>query len=49
MLRQSNGYELDRFRFRKEICKNWFTNRVVGDLNILSRCVPDADTDESLK
>ena len=25
---QTNGYKLEKFRFKKEIGKNWFTNRV---------------------
>ena len=26
---QTNGFELEKFRFRKFIGKNWFTNRIV--------------------
>ena len=28
---RSNAYKLEKFRFRKEMGKNWFTNRVVDD------------------
>lgn len=34
---RSNECKLDRFRFRKEICKNWFTNRLVEEWNKLSK------------
>ena len=29
---RSNGYKLEKFRFREEIGKNWFTNRVLDVL-----------------
>ena len=31
------GFKLDKFRFRKEIGENWFTNRVVEEWNKLSK------------
>ncbi len=46
---RSNGYKLDKFRFRKEIGKNFFTNRVVGEWNKLPANVVDANTIESFK
>ena len=30
------GYKLEKFRFKKEIGKNWFTNRIVDEWNRLS-------------
>lgn len=30
---RSNGFKLDKFRFRKDIGKSWFTNRVVDEWN----------------
>ena len=41
---RSNGYKLDKFRFKKEIGKNWFTNRVVDEWNKLSNHVVSAET-----
>ena len=41
---RSNGYKLDKFRFRKEIGRNWFTNRVVDEWNGLSEHVVGADS-----
>ena len=28
---QTNGFKLNKFKFRKEIRKNWFTNKVVEE------------------
>ncbi len=33
---RSNEFKLDKFRFSKDIGKNWFTNRVVDEWNRLS-------------
>ena len=41
---RSNGCKLDKFRFRKEIGKNWFTNRVVNEWNRLSEHVVGAES-----
>ena len=41
--------KLDKFRFRKEIGKNWFTNRVVDEWNKLSINVVNAETIDSFK
>ena len=46
---RGNGYKLDKFRFRKDIGKNWFTNRVVDQWNKLSKYVVDANSIESFK
>lgn len=40
---------LDKFRFRKEIDKSWFMNRIVDEWNKLSSNVIDANTRESFK
>ena len=32
---RSNGFKLEKCRFRKLIGRNWFTNRVVDDWNRL--------------
>ena len=42
-------FKLDQFRFRKEIGKNWFTNRVVDEWNKLSVYVVNAETIDSFK
>ena len=36
---QTNGFKLNKFRIRKYICKNWFTNRVIEEWNKLSKHV----------
>ena len=46
---RTHGYKLDKFRFRKEIGKNWFTNRVVDEWNKLSVNVVNAETIDSFK
>ena len=45
----SNGYKLEKFRFRKEIGKNWFTNRVVDEWNRLSGHVVSAKSIDCFK
>ena len=46
---RTNGYKLDKFRFMKDVGKNWFTNRVVGEWNKLSEYVVGAETIDSFK
>ena len=46
---RSNGFKLERCRFRKEIGKNWFTNKVVEDWNKLSQQVISSQTIGSFK
>ena len=46
---RTNGFKLEKFRFRKEIGKNWFTNRVVDEWNRLSRHVVSANTIDCFK
>ena len=41
---RTNGFKLDKFRFRKKISKNWFTNRVVKEWNKLSKHVVSSGT-----
>ena len=33
---RNNGFKLEKFRFRKVLGKNWFSNRVVEEWNGLS-------------
>lgn len=46
---RTNGFKLDKFRFKKEIGRNWFTNRVVDEWNRLSRDVVGATTLDCFK
>ena len=46
---RSNGFKLDKFRFNREIGKNWFTNRVVDEWNRLSSHVVSANTIDTFK
>ncbi len=46
---RSNGSKLDKFRFNKDIGKNWFTNRVMDEWNRLSIHVVSANTMDSFK
>ena len=46
---RSNGFKLDKFRFRKEIGRNWFTNRVVEEWNRLDSHVVEAASLGSFK
>ena len=41
---RTNGFKLEKFRFRKEIGKNWFTNRVVDEWNRLNEHVVGAES-----
>lgn len=40
---------LDKFRFRKNIGKNWFTDNVVDECYTLSKFVVDGNTFETCK
>lgn len=41
---RGNGYKLKKHRFRTDVGRYWFTNRVVNDWNGLSRDVVSAET-----
>ncbi|KAK8720446.1 hypothetical protein OTU49_013315, partial [Cherax quadricarinatus] len=41
---RSNGFKLEKFRFRKDIGKHWFGNRVVDEWNKLPSTVIEAKT-----
>lgn len=40
---------MGKFRFREEVGKTWFTNRIVDERNKLSRYIFDPNTTESVK
>ena len=44
-----NGFKLDMFRFRKDVNKNWFTNKVVEEWNKLSKHMVSTGTIDILK
>lgn len=46
---RSNGFKSDKFRFNKDIGKNWFTNRVVDEWNRLDSHVVGANTIATFK
>ena len=46
---RNNGFQLEKFRFRKEIGRIWFSDRVVDEWNRLSNHIVGADTMESFK
>ena len=46
---RNNGFKLEKSRYKKEIGKNWFSNRVVDKWNALSGQVVSARTIESFK
>ena len=46
---RNNGFKIEKDRFKKEIGKNWFANRVVDEWNGLSSQVVGAKTIESFK
>ena len=41
---RTNGFKLDKFRYWKDVGKNWFTNRVVEEWNKLSKHVVSVRT-----
>ena len=45
---RTNGFKLDKFRYRKDIGKNWFTNRVIEEWNKLSKHVASVGTVDTL-
>ncbi len=46
---RGNGFKLDKFRFNKDIGKNWFTTRGVNEWNRLSSHVVGANTVDTFK
>ncbi len=46
---RSSGFKLDKFKFSKDIGRNWFTNRVVDEWNRLSSHVVSANTIDTFK
>ena len=46
---RNNGLKLEKFRFRKEIGRNWFSNRVVDMWNSLPYEVVNAESMDSMK
>ena len=46
---RTNGFKLNKFRYRKDINNNWFTNMVVEDYNKVSKHVVGAGTIDTLK
>ena len=46
---RNNGFKLEKFRFKKEIGRNWFSNRVVDEWNGLSKQVVSAKSLGSFK
>ena len=46
---RTNGFKLDKFRYRKNIGKNWCTNRVVEEWNKLSKHVVSGGTVDIFK
>ena len=46
---RNNGFKLEKVRFRREIGRYWFSNRVVDDWNRLSREVVSAESLGSFK
>ena len=41
---RGNGYKLEKLRFRTDIGRYWFTNRVMNDWNRLGRYVVSAES-----
>ncbi len=44
-----NGFKLDKFRFNKDMGKNWIANRIVDEWNRLSSHVVNANTIDTFK
>ena len=41
---RGNGYKLEKLRFRTNIGRHWFTNKMVNDWNRLGRHVVSAES-----
>ena len=41
---RNKGFKLEKFRFRREIGRNWFSNRIVDEWNGLSNNIVSAQT-----
>ena len=48
-INRNNGFKLEKFRFRREIGKNWFSNRVVDEWDRLGNHIVSAQTLGSFK
>ncbi len=46
---RGNGYRLEKLRFRTDVGRYWFTNRVVNNWNRLGRHVGSGETIGSFK
>ena len=46
---RNNGFKIEKSRYKKELGRNWFSNRVVDEWNRLSSQVVGAKTIESFK
>lgn len=46
---RSNGYTVDKCRFRNEMGRNWFTNRVVNERNKVDNYVVEVNTFDSFR
>ncbi len=46
---RSNGFKLDKFRFNKDIGKNWLTNRIVDEWSRLGSHVVSGNTINTFK
>ena len=46
---RDNRFNLEKFRFRREIGRNWFTDRVVDEWNRFSNHIVSAETMGVLK
>ena len=46
---RNNGLQLEKFRSRREIGGNWFSNRVINRFNRLSNHIASAQTMDSFK
>ncbi len=46
---RSNGFKLDKFRFKRDIGKNWFTKRVLNEWNRLISHGGSANTEDTFK
>ncbi|MDJ0596593.1 MAG: reverse transcriptase family protein [Pleurocapsa sp. MO_226.B13] len=46
---RNNGFKLDKFRFRKDLGRNWFSNRVVNEWNSLPYEVVNSASVNSFK